>query len=79
MTQIAIIKVGTKVRYRGCFGMDNPTEVTIEGIYRSDYKRDKEGYPVYYIPFCLREYATFSLSNGHWCYGEQIDAIVNER
>ena len=34
-----IIKAGTKVKYRGCFGMDAPTIVEVKYIQRSEYKR----------------------------------------
>jgi hypothetical protein len=71
-----IIKVGTKVKYRGCFGMDEPTIVKVLHIQRSEYKRCKYGDGVDSVPFSEREYCVFSLDNGHWCYGEQIDAVV---
>ena len=71
-----IIKVGTKVKYRGCFGMDKPTIVEVTHIERSEYKRDKYGVEVDSVPFTEREYCVFCLNNGHWCYGEQIDSIV---
>ena len=71
-----MIKVGTKVKYRGCFGMDKPTIVEVTHIERSEYKRDKYGVEVDSVPFSEREYCVFGLNNGHWCYGEQIDSIV---
>lgn len=71
-----IIKAGTKVKYRGCFGMDAPTIVEVKYIQRSEYKRDKYGVEVDSVPFSEREYCVFSLNNGHWCYGEQIVEIV---
>ena len=71
-----MIKVGTKVKYRGCFGMDKPTIVKVKYIQRSEYKRDKYGVKVDSVPFAEREYCVFGLNNGHWRYGEQIDSIV---
>lgn len=70
------IKVGTKVRYRGCFGMGQPEVVKVERIERSIEKRSKYGKKVASVPFAEREYCIFDLDNGHWCYGEQIDEIV---
>ena len=70
------IGIGTKVIYRGCFGMFEPKEVEVKAIWRSEYKRDKYGDDVDSVPFSEREYCTFMLSDGHWCYGEQIDSIV---
>ncbi len=71
-----IIRIGTSVSYRGCFGIEKPTIVKVIGIKRSDYKRDKYGIEVKEVPFDEREYCVFALDNGHWCYGEQIDKIV---
>ena len=72
-----MLKVGTKIKYRGRFGLEKPTIVTITNIERSKYKRDKhDGVNVDSIPFNKREYAVFDLDDGHWCYGEQIDEIV---
>lgn len=76
MKRSGTIKIGSKVLYRGCFGMYSPTEVVVTGIERSDYKRDKYGKPVDSVPFGEREYCVFDLDNGHWCYGEQIDGLV---
>ncbi len=70
------IKVGTKVLYRGCFGIDAPKIVKVTHIQRSEYKRDKYGVAVDSVPFSEREYCVFGLDNGRWCYGEQIDEIV---
>ena len=70
------IEVGTKVKYRGCFGMFAPTIVKVEWIQRSKYKRDKYGDEVSSVLFSEREYCIFGLNDGHWCYGEQIDKIV---
>lgn len=57
------IKVGSKVKYRGCFGMFEPKEVSVKYIERSEYKRCK--------------YGVFVLDDGHWCYGEQIVGFVS--
>lgn len=72
-----IISVGTKVTYRGCFGMDAPKNAVVTGIERSNEMRDKYGYPVEDVLFDEREYCVFNLNDGHWCYGEQIDAIAD--
>ena len=72
-----MIKVGSKVIYRPCFGLEPQTKVKVVYILQSEYKRCKYGDEVQSIPFSKREYATFGLDNGHWCYGEQIDEVVN--
>ena len=72
------IKKGTKVIYRPCFGIFEPIEVVVSYVQRSEYKRCKYGNIVESVPFAEREYCVFGLSDGHWCYGEQIDNIVIE-
>lgn len=71
-----IIKVGTIVQYRGGFGADAPTIVKVIGIEKSQNKRNKCGKPVVSVPFAEKDYCVFDLDNGHWCYGEQVDSIV---
>ena len=46
-----VIKTGSKVKYRGCFGTDKPVIAVVEHIERSKYKRDKYGDEVPEIPF----------------------------
>lgn len=71
-----IIKLGSEILYRGCFGIDKPTTAIVKQIERSKYKRDKYGEVVPEIPFSEREYAVFCLDNNHWCYGEQVDDVI---
>ena len=73
-----IIKIGSKVIYRGTFGMGYPEEVTIEGIDKCKKERDKYGDAVESIDWDMKNYGCFTLSNGHWCYGEQIDSPLDE-
>lgn len=72
------IKVGSKVIYRGCFGHFGPKEAVVSSILKSDNKRDKNGVNVDSIDFIDREYGVFMLSDGYWCYGEQIDSVVSD-
>ena len=72
-----VIKIGTKVKYRGCFGSGLPEIVEVEHIERGESVHSKYGKPVDSVPFYRREYCVFDLSNGHWCYGDQIDSIVH--
>lgn len=52
--------------------------MTVEHIERSKYKRSKDGEVVPEIPFAERDYGVFCLDNSHWCYGEQIDDVIDE-
>ena len=73
-----IIKIGSKVIYRGNFGMGCPEKVTIESIDMCKKERDKYGDAVDSIDWGMKNYGCFTLSNGHWCYGEQIDLLLDE-
>ena len=78
MTNKNIIKIGSKVMYRGSFGMGCPEKVTIESIDMCKKERDKYGDAVESIDWDMKNYGCFTLSNGHWCYGEQIDSLLDE-
>ena len=73
-----IIKIGSKVIYRGNFGMGCPEKVTIESIDMCEKEGDKYGDAVESIDWDMKNYGCFTLSNGHWCYGEQIDLLLDE-
>ena len=78
MTNKNIIKIGSKVMYRGSFGMGCPEKVTIESIDMCEKERDKYGDAVESIDWDMKNYGCFTLSNGHWCYGGQIDLLLDE-
>ena len=73
-----IIKIGSKVMYRGLFGMGCPEKVTIESIDMCEKEGDKYGDAVESIDWDMKNYGCFTLSNGHWCYGGQIDSLLDE-
>ena len=73
-----IIKIGSKVIYRGNFGMGCPEKVTIESIDMCEKEGDKYGDAVESIDWDMKNYGCFTLSNGHWCYGRQIDLLLDE-
>ena len=73
-----IIKIGSKVMYRGSFGIGFPEKVTIESIDMCEKEGDKYGDAVESIDWDMKNYGCFTLSNGHWCYGRQIDLLLDE-
>ena len=73
-----IIKIGSKVIYRGTFGMGYPEEVTIDGISKCEFEGDKNGTPIDEIPFDEKDNCIFDLDNRHWCYGKQIHGVINQ-
>ena len=73
-----IIKIGSKLMYRGSFGMGCPEKVTIKSIDMCEEEGDKYGGAVESIDWDMKNYGCFTLSNGHWCYGGQIDLLLDE-
>lgn len=73
-----IIKVGTEVMYRGCFGMFEPKLAVVQYIEQSEYERCKYGVEVPSVPFSHKDYCVFVLNDGHWCYGEQVVSVVDK-
>lgn len=76
--QEKVIKVGSRVMYRGCFGVDPAKEAKIESITKALEKRSKYGCSTKSIDWDEKEYGCFILSDGHWCYGEQIVDLLDE-
>lgn len=60
------------ITYVTNFGLGRPVHAYVESITRSERKRDKNGEPTEICPIERIDYHTFTLSNGYWCYGEQI-------
>lgn len=72
-----IIKVGDVVMWRGCFGTHPPLSAQIKSIELGTVKRSKHGAPVPAVSEELKDFCVFSLHNGHWAYGSQIDTVTN--
>lgn len=68
------ITVGDTITYRPCFGMGAPTKVVVDAIEMTDYSRSRSGVAVPMVPIEVvhANKAVFFLSDGHWCYSEQI-------
>lgn len=75
---MSVISVGDRVQWRGCFGMDTPMSATVERMEVTEHPRSKYGEPAESVAVELvrANRVVFSLSNGHWCYSEQIDLPV---
>lgn len=68
------LRVGDRVRWRGCFGTDNPLEVTIETIEVTGGA--KYGKPVQSVDWSEvygRNVVVIFANTNHWAYGGQID------
>jgi hypothetical protein len=73
-----VIKVGSKVSYKGAWGTLPEKEVTVKSIEKCVSKRMKHGKVVDEIDYVKKDYGVYDLSDGHWCYGEQIVELVKE-
>lgn len=73
------IKIGTKVVYRPAWGSEPPTTAIIRKIEKCAHKGEKYGKQVNQISWSSKDYGVYDFDNGHWCYGYQIDEIVNTR
>ena len=71
------LKVGTVVKYRGCWGDGAPTVAEIQGIELCK-EGEKYGRHANEISFDRKDECVFDLDDNHWCYGYQIDSIVTE-
>jgi hypothetical protein len=67
-----VIKVGSKVVYKGAWGSDPEKEVEVVAIEKCENEGDKYGKRVSQIPWGEKNYGVFDVSDGHWCYGYQI-------
>lgn len=68
-----VIKIGSRVAYRGSFGAGNRTEATIKSI-----SYTKDGKNVESVDWDNKAECCFELSNGKSCYGSQIDELLDE-
>lgn len=72
------IKIGMTVVYRGSWGHDAPKEAVVESIELCECEGAKYGDPVDEVAIADVERSTFDLSDGHWCYGFQVDEVINK-
>ena len=72
------IKVGQKVMWRDAWGTRPAQEATIEGIDLCEAEGEKYGIEVQEAFVEDKDRCCFSLTNGKWAYGYQIDLIEQE-
>ena len=71
------IKVGSRVMWRGSWGSDPAVETTVERIEKTTEPHCKDGKSVKCIDFDERDCSVMDLANGHWCYGDQIEDVLD--
>ena len=62
------LQIGTKINCR--FG-----EAKITAIELCEHEGEKEGIPMKKVWIDLKDRCVFSLDNGHWQYGYQVEAV----
>ena len=73
------VQVGDTAVYRGSWGDAPPKAVRVESLTVTCHPGCKEGYEVDTAPssLLLENRLIFGLSDGHWCYADQIDTLVH--
>jgi len=71
---MSILRVGDKVRWRGCFGQEPAQVVVVTEMEVTEETDEKEGYHVEEVEWKLVRHrrVLFGLANGHWAYSRQI-------
>jgi hypothetical protein len=68
------IQIGDTINWRGAWGSQPAKKATIEAIELTDGE-SKYGTAVTEVPAESKDLCVFSLTNGHWAYGWQIDLL----
>ena len=72
------LRVGSKVLYRGAFGLGEPTVVTVTEIELCEGPHEKDGEPREEVDMTDVGRCCLTLDNGHWAYGEQVIKLLKE-
>lgn len=71
------IKTGDVINWRGAWGSAISKKAVITAIELCDAPGSKYGSPVNEITETDKDRGVFTLDNGHWAYGHQIDLITS--
>lgn len=67
------IKIGDRVLWRGAWGKDAPRIATVLDMELCEQPRMKYGIPTNEIFYRDKDRTVFTLNNGSWAYGFQIE------
>jgi hypothetical protein len=70
-----LINVGDSVMWKGAWGSESAKPVRVTAMELCAAPRQKHGVPVTEVPRTLKDYVNFTLDNGHWAYGYQIELL----
>ena len=76
MSKSKKIRIGHKVAYRSSFGTGNQETAIVTCIEETELPRQKYGFEVSSVD--LHANYVLTLDNGHWCFSDQVDHIVEE-
>jgi hypothetical protein len=70
------IKLGDTISYRGAFGSGPLKSATVEYLKLTQYPREKYGEDVEEVNIddVKANKVVFGLSDGYWCYSDQVKA-----
>jgi len=73
------VSVGDIVVWRGSFGQDKPEQAIVMGLEITQYPNEKDGTKVESALWkeVYENRVIFSLDNGHWAYGRQIQRNID--
>ena len=72
------MKVGDQVVWQGSWGHDAPRLAVIEAMELCEAPRMKYGIPVQEIHLADKNRTVFTLTNGSWAYGFQVEPLKQE-
>jgi len=75
------VRIGDDIIYRpGLLGTEFPVQVTVKGLTITEIARDKYGEKVQEADWSLVQdnRVCFDLSDGHWCYSDQVDKLITK-
>ena len=72
------IKIGSLVGWSGAWNSRPISLARVEKICHIDSPMTPDGKEIDSVEYRDKENCTFTLDNGHWCYGYQIHYVVKE-
>jgi hypothetical protein len=61
--------------WKGAWGSESAKPARVTAMELCAAPRQKYGVPVTEVPRTLKDYVNFTLDNGHWAYGHQIELL----
>lgn len=75
-TNERLIRVGTRIVYRGGFGRNPQKTASVTAIERTYQPGEKYGQEVDEVS--MHDHYVLNLDDGHWCYSHQVDGVLTD-